>query len=112
MGQGQGVLIQSCSLLFGRDYIVLLVFSYLLDVNQRTSRNSVYTSGDVNDERWHLVQCGRPGPQKSASSSTRKLTFAVLYSGVAPGGHPNLCFPWVTDLRALLPGVEAGGDDA
>ena len=49
MGQGQGGLIQSCSLLLGCDYIILLVFSYLLDVNQRTSINSVYTGGDVDD---------------------------------------------------------------
>ena len=50
MGQGQGVLIQSGKFVTWLNHIVLLVFSYLLDVNQRTSRNSVYTSGDVDDD--------------------------------------------------------------
>jgi hypothetical protein len=42
-------LIRSCSLSLGCDCVILLVFSYLLDVNQRISRNTVYKSGDVND---------------------------------------------------------------
>jgi len=40
-------LIQLCSLSLGRDCIVLLVYSHLLDVNRRTLRNTVYMSDDV-----------------------------------------------------------------
>jgi len=40
-------LIQSGSLSLGRDCIVLLVYSYLLDMNQRTSRNTGHTRGHV-----------------------------------------------------------------
>ena len=37
---------QLCSLSLGRGCIVLLAYSYLLNPNQRTSRNTAYTSGD------------------------------------------------------------------
>ena len=112
MVQRCGVLIQSCSSSLGRKciYIVLLVFSYyLLDVNQWTSWNTANTGGDVDDNCE--MASGTVQPAEVHQLFNSKVDILMLSSRVAPSEYPNLCSPWVSDLHALLPGVEAGGND-